>query len=69
MEWVSIRGPIGPHRQDVYTSFVAMHAGKPYPEGADIDLSKFPMPWVKPDPEPEPEVIRITGRKAVRRRG
>jgi len=47
LEWMKIRGPIGGVRQDYYTSFLAMHAGKPYT--TEVSLSDFAMPWVKPD--------------------
>lgn len=45
MEWVAVRGPIGPHRHDVYAQMVAMHAGKPYNDPREISLADFPMPW------------------------
>lgn len=51
MEWVNIRGPIGAVRQDLYTSFVAMHAGSPYQK--PVTLDDFPMPWTKPEAELE----------------
>lgn len=50
MNWVAIRGPIGPHRHDIYTSMIAMHAGKPYPQGSDVSIDDFAMPWAPPPP-------------------
>lgn len=53
MVWATIRGPIGGPRQDYYTSFIAMHAGKPY--STEVSLRDFDMPWVVPEIEEEEE--------------
>jgi hypothetical protein len=45
MVWAKIRGPIGQPRRDYYTSFVAMHAGKPYEE--EVSLADFDHPWAQ----------------------
>ena len=49
MAWMQIRGPIGPQRQDYYTSFLAMYAGGPYQK--EVKLSEFSMPWIREELE------------------
>jgi hypothetical protein len=49
MVWAAIRGPIGGPRRDYYTSYIAMHAGKPY--STEVSLDDFRMPWAKPEAE------------------
>lgn len=55
-EWMGIRGPIGPHRQDFYAAIVSMYAGKPYDPDKDApELTDFlsQMPGYMPPPEDE----------------
>ena len=51
--WASIRGPIGGPRRDYYTSYIAMHAGKPYT--AEVSLDDFKMPWAPPEVDEDEE--------------
>lgn len=44
-EWRDLRGPLGPERWDFYVSYLAMHAGGPYPKPKEVTVDKFVMPW------------------------
>lgn len=51
LEYVAIRGPVGPDRLDVYAQMISMHAGKPYNRPHEISIADFPMPWTPVDPD------------------
>lgn len=55
MVWAAIRGPIGGPRQDWYHSHLAMYAGKPYPEGHEVNSEDFLPYWAKYELEDEEE--------------
>jgi hypothetical protein len=48
-EYVAIRGPVGPQRDDMYAAMISMHAGRPYPQGTEISLADFAPPWARSD--------------------
>jgi hypothetical protein len=44
-----VRGPIGPQRNDFYTSFMARYSGSSYSPEAGIEI--LPMPWDESNPD------------------
>jgi type II secretory pathway component PulM len=55
LEWIQymeIRGPIGPHRDDTYAAMISMYsmASRLQQPGTDISLADFAPPWAQPDP-------------------
>jgi hypothetical protein len=49
LQWMVIRGPIGPQRNDYYTSFISRFSGGTYP--ADTGIEEFAMPWDESNPD------------------